>query len=112
MPTSDSILVRNDFMTQVARKLYLVLLRRHKRLCQRLGGITPHTVTDQMIERSVIYYGELIKAAKVPIPPIAIGRYLDEIGAWCESHGYPLLNALAISKKFGKPGLGYEGAHG
>ena len=57
-------------------------------------------------------YGDLCKEAKVSIPYIGIGPYLDEIGAYCEDKGYPLLNALAISKKFKKPGLGYEAAHG
>jgi hypothetical protein len=98
-------------MTQVARKLFRVLLKRHKRLCRGLV-VEPNTVTDEMIDRSVIFYGELIKAARAPIPPIGVGRYLDEIGAACEFARQPLLNALAISKKFGKPGLGYEGAHG
>jgi hypothetical protein len=98
-------------MTQVARKLFIVLLKRHKQLCQGLG-VTPEYVTDQMVEQSVIHYGELIKAARVPIPPIGIGRYLDEIGALCESEGHPLLNTLAISKKFHMPGFGFDNAHG
>jgi hypothetical protein len=98
-------------MTQVARKLFRVLLRRHERLCRDLG-VTPETVTDELIKRCTIYYGDLRKAAKVSIPPIGIGRYLDEIGEYCENKAFPLLNALAISKTFEKPGLGYEGAHG
>ena len=98
-------------MTVVARKLYRVLLKRHNRLCQRLKA-TSENITDGMIGSCVIYYGELCKAAKVSIPPVGIGRYLDEIGEYCEDNDYPLLNALAINREFKTPGLGYEGAHG
>ena len=98
-------------MTEVTRRLFRVLLKRHKRLCQGLG-VTAENVTDEMIRRSVIYYGDLCREARVSIAPIGIGRYMDEVGETCEANGYPLLNALAISKKFLKPGSGYDGAHG
>jgi len=85
--------------------------QRHKQRCQDLK-VTPETVTDEMVWSSVICYGDLCREARVSIPPVGIGRYLDEIGEYCEERDYPLLNALAISKKFQKPGHGYEGAHG
>jgi hypothetical protein len=98
-------------MTEVARKLYKALFDQHKRHCQILRS-APETLTDGMVRSCLIFYGILCKKAKVSVPPIGIGRYLDEIGAYCEDNGYPLLNALAVTKKSQKPGQGYDNAHG
>jgi len=100
-----------DNMTEEARTLALVLLKRHKQIC-RAYRAKPDAVTDRMIQESVIFYGDLCETAGVSFLTHGVGRFLDEIGEWCEEHGWPLLNSLAVNRETGMPGFGYDGAHG
>src|SRR5690348_13660196 len=98
-------------MTEEAISLARTLLKHHRQVCMKYGA-TPQSVTDRMIQESVISYGTLCESAGVPFLTHGVGRFLDEIGQWCEENRWPLLNSLAVNRQTGMPGEGYDGAHG
>ena len=99
-------------MTAEATAIARVLLKRHNELCRAFNGLTPEKVTDRMVEQSVVSYGDLCERAGAPFLTHSVGRFLDEIGEWCQDNGWPLLNSLAVNRETGIPGFGYEGSHG
>lgn len=99
-------------MSAEARVLLRELLRRHEHMCRGLGVNAPVSVTDAMINRSVIPYGTLCQQANVPFLTHSVGQFLNEVAEWCDNNGWPPLNALAVNGDSRTPGEGYDGAPG
>jgi hypothetical protein len=99
-------------MTEEARVLARELLRRHEQICRQLMVHEPEDVTDGMIDRSLIAYGLLCDRAGVPFLTHGVGQFLGEVAEWCDEHGWPPLNALAVNSETGTPGEGYDEAAG
>ena len=58
-----------------------------------------------------IQYGVLCSQAGLPDLVRIVGTFLGEIAEWCDSHGFPPLNSLAVNAT-GMPGDGYDAAGG
>jgi len=54
-----------------------------------------------------IQYGKLCERAGVPWLTRSVGQFLQETAEWCESHGWPPINSLAVNDT-GMPGGGYD----
>jgi hypothetical protein len=98
-------------MTPEANALARILLRHHQQNCQGLAP-TPMTVTDGMIGRCVVPYGQLCDRAGMGFLTPSVGMFLNEIAEWCDKNGWPPLNALAVNRETGMPGEGYDEASG
>jgi hypothetical protein len=99
-------------MTAEATTIANVLLQHHSQHCRTYEGTQPERISDGMVERSVIFYGNLCEKAGVPFLTHGVGRFLEEIAEWCEENGWPPLNSLAVNRATGMPGIGYDGAPG
>ena len=99
-------------MTAEATTIANVLLKRHQEVCGGFKGVPPKNITDRNVEECVIFYGNLCERAGVPFLTHGVGRFLGEIAEWCEEHGWPPLNSLAVNRATGMPGVGYDGAPG
>ncbi|MDV6376470.1 hypothetical protein [Deinococcus arenicola] len=58
--------------------------------------------------RQTITYQQLGQA--VGLPPVALGKVLDPIQAYCQARKLPPLTVLAVSKETGLPGSGFTAA--
>ena len=99
-------------MTTESIAIANVLLKNHREFCRDFEGLMPESITDKMVKQSVIPYRSLCKWAGVPFLTDSIGRFLSEVGEWCEENGWPLLNSLAVNRETGLPSFGYDAAHG
>lgn len=80
-------------------------------LDHRRRTVTQHPPGNKLnLSRHTVAYGELCNRAGVPHLTKSVGSFLQEIALWCQSAGYPPLNALAVSAATGIPGEGYDGA--
>jgi hypothetical protein len=87
-----------------SRELLRALLAHHRTVCRPPGT----RVTD--VNKRVISYGQLCDSAGVPWLVQSVGPFLLEIAKWCEQHGYPPLNSLAVNAESLIPGDSYDGA--
>jgi hypothetical protein len=104
--------MRTKSLTEEARVLARELLRRHEQICHQLGVRQPKDVTDGMVNQCIIFYGVLCDRAGVPFLTHGVGQFLGEIAEWCDEHGWPPLNALAVNAEEWMPGDGYDEAAG
>lgn len=93
-------------MRAESRALLRVLLGHHRQVCK-----PPGTHVNDVSAR-VIPYGKLCAAAGVPWLVRSVGPFLLEIAEWCDRHGYPPLNSLAVNAETLIPGDSYDGAGG
>lgn len=92
-------------MTPTAQALADVLL------AHRTAAVALHPPGKRIItSRYVIAYGDLCAKAGVPHLTRTVGVFLQEIADWCDQHGVPPLNSLAVNGDV--PGDGYDGAGG
>lgn len=87
-----------------SKALLRALLAHHQMVCRPPGT----RITD--VNTRVISYGQLCTAAGVPWLVRSVGPFLLEIAEWCEQHGYPPLNSLAVNGESLIPGDSYDGA--
>ena len=90
-------------MTPESTAIASVLLKNHREFCREFEGLMPEEISDGMVEQSVIPYGDLCEWAGFPFLLPGVGRFLDEIGEWCEENDWPLLNSLAVNRKSRMP---------
>ncbi|MFB6282619.1 MAG: hypothetical protein ABEK59_01610 [Halobacteria archaeon] len=74
----------------------------------------PSVLRDHLVSvaesRETTTYGDV--ANVLDDIPVNVGRYVYEVCRRCVQRGEPMLGALIVSKKSGKPGNGfYENAH-
>jgi hypothetical protein len=98
-------------MTPFAQAIGDALLKRHKELCSVIET-PPETLTKPIINSCTIKYLPLCEAAGEPRIKQIVGEFLDELAEWCESEGFPPINALAVSAKTRRPSGGYNKAPG
>lgn len=87
-----------------ATALLRVLLAHHQRVCRPPGS----RISD--VSARVINYGRLCSLAGIPWLVRSVGPFLLEIAKWCDEHGYPPLNSLAVNAESLLPGDSYDGA--
>lgn len=61
------------------------------------------------IAHETVTYGYVVK--RVGISPRVVQQRLHAIWQWCESQGYPHLNAIVVNAKTMRPGQGYKPFH-
>jgi hypothetical protein len=93
-------------MSPIARALTRVLLEHHGEVC------VGHPFRPPIIDRCVITYGDLCRRAGYPGIERGVGRYLQEVAAWCAERGWPPLNSLAVNQDTRIPGDNYDVAPG
>jgi hypothetical protein len=81
-------------MTAEATTVANVLLRYHRQNCA--SGAAAEHISDSAVVQCVIFYGSLCEEAGLPFLTHGVGRFLGEIAEWCEKHGSPPLNSLAV----------------
>lgn len=104
--------IRTKMLSPEAQVIFRELLRHHERVCRQPGTRKTEDVTDGMISRCVLPYGNLCELAGVAFLTHCVGRYLGEIAEWCDLNGWPPWNALAVNNETRMPGDGYDGALG
>ena len=101
-------------MNPLSKDLGNALLARHRDICSDFTG-TAETVPPELIKKAILSYTELLRRIGAPESLAqGIGRYLEEVAAWCASQPKPLppINALAVNGDFDRPGPGYYTAPG
>jgi hypothetical protein len=93
-------------MRDESRAMANELLAHHWRVCVLRGGRFPPRNDCK------ITYGDLCERAGVPYLTRNPGQFLLEVAEWCEFHGWPPINALAVNAETGVPGDNYEVAPG
>lgn len=88
-----------------ARALAQVLLDHHRAVCRSQDK-------RPSVNRALITYGHMCELAGLEELTRASGRFLQEVAEWCQAHGWPPLNALAVNKDSRMPGSGYDQAPG
>lgn len=76
------------------------------------ANIRAHCTTETVTQRDLIPYKKLCEQAGVPDITRVVGNFLGELALWCNEHGLPPLNSLAINGAELKPGPGYDRAVG
>lgn len=94
-------------MNPLSYDLGRALLARHRAKCSRFVG-APADVPESLILDAIISYGDLLRSVRAPESLAqGIGNYLAELAEWCQAHGLPPINALAVNRDLQKPGAGY-----
>ena len=83
-----------------------VLLKHHRRVCQKPGATAP------ILNSCLITYGKLCDEAGGPYLTHYPGPFLGETAQWCADNGWPPINALAVRADSRMPGDGYDDAKG
>ena len=82
------------------------LLAHHRHACVVPDGRSPRR------DDCTLTYGDLCGRAGVPYLTRNPGPFLSEVAQWCQAHGWPPINALAVNGESGVPGDNYDVAPG
>jgi hypothetical protein len=84
------------------------LLNHHRQITSAVKIAAAADITDDIVNRCTITYGDLGKKVRARYIPRSMGRYLSEVENWCHAHDeWPLLTALVVTKRKKRPGIGY-----
>lgn len=102
--------MKSSEMRSEARAMAKELLKHHKQVCRGLETDSKE-LTDSQVHDRCIRYGVLCDRIGAPYLTRSAGSFLHDVAEWCESEGWPPINALVVNES-GLPGPGYDRAPG